>query len=198
MKLADARRIAERLVSEMSPYCERIEIAGSIRREKAEVKDIEIVAVPRWTVDTEKIQLFDVAQVNLLYRWATHNLRWIKPGTAEIVDWMPKADGKYWRALVDEGIKLDLFITTLEQWGIIFMIRTGSAEYSRGLMTYAKLCTPYRVQDGHLTLDGQPVPTFEEEDVFAALGTEYVSPREREVIGDRWARSVGLKEGAHA
>ena len=49
MKLTEAKEIAEGLVEEMRPHCERVEVAGSIRRGKAQVKDLEIVAVPRWT-----------------------------------------------------------------------------------------------------------------------------------------------------
>ena len=47
MKLAQAENLARRVVETMAPYCERVEIAGSIRRGKAEPKDIEIVAIPR-------------------------------------------------------------------------------------------------------------------------------------------------------
>lgn len=46
--LAQARAVADLLVSYLAPACERIEIAGSIRREVPEVKDIELVAIPRW------------------------------------------------------------------------------------------------------------------------------------------------------
>lgn len=49
MEHSAALKIAEGLVCEFGPYCERVEIAGSIRRGKAEVGDIEIVAVPRFT-----------------------------------------------------------------------------------------------------------------------------------------------------
>lgn len=45
--LQTARGIAEELLREMRPFCERAEIAGSIRREKSEVKDIELVVIPR-------------------------------------------------------------------------------------------------------------------------------------------------------
>jgi DNA polymerase/3'-5' exonuclease PolX len=48
MELIKARRIAEELVKILRPACSRVEIAGSIRREKSEVKDIELVAVTRW------------------------------------------------------------------------------------------------------------------------------------------------------
>ena len=46
MKHADALTIALGLVERLRPACTRIEIAGSVRRGYAEVKDIEIVAIP--------------------------------------------------------------------------------------------------------------------------------------------------------
>lgn len=45
MKLEQALPIAERIKSELAPYCSRIEIAGSIRRERQIVNDIEIVCI---------------------------------------------------------------------------------------------------------------------------------------------------------
>jgi DNA polymerase/3'-5' exonuclease PolX len=47
MLIAQATVIAERVKAELAPYCERIEIAGSVRRRKPQVKDIELVAIPR-------------------------------------------------------------------------------------------------------------------------------------------------------
>ena len=47
MNLQQAQQIAERIKSELAPHCDRIEIAGSIRRKKPEVKDIEIVCIPK-------------------------------------------------------------------------------------------------------------------------------------------------------
>lgn len=49
MKLENAKKLADLLVSRMSEYAERIEIAGSIKRGKAEVKDIELLAMPKWS-----------------------------------------------------------------------------------------------------------------------------------------------------
>ena len=42
-----ALEIAEKTKALLAPHCERIEIAGSIRRLKPFVKDIEIVAIPK-------------------------------------------------------------------------------------------------------------------------------------------------------
>lgn len=47
MILSEALKIAEAVLKELGPHCERIAIAGSVRRRKPEVKDIEIVAIPK-------------------------------------------------------------------------------------------------------------------------------------------------------
>ena len=39
--------IAVAVLSQLAPYCERAEIAGSVRRRKSECNDIEIVIIPR-------------------------------------------------------------------------------------------------------------------------------------------------------
>lgn len=186
MFIRDAKVIAERLVSQMEPFCRRIQIAGSIRRGRQEVKDIEIVSIPEWgTRRGDGLPLFggEPEPVNLLHEWAiagVHSLQWIKTGTSEIVPWLPKPEGKYWRAVVDGQIKLDLFLTTAEQWGLIYLIRTGSAEFSQGVMTYVKHQTDYRIQDGALwDRDGQVLSTPEEEDIFRLLRLDAVEPCER-------------------
>ena len=43
----EAMQMTNVFISLISPYCERIEIAGSLRRGKPEVHDIEIVAEPK-------------------------------------------------------------------------------------------------------------------------------------------------------
>ncbi|HEU4597206.1 MAG TPA: hypothetical protein VFS10_18895 [Pyrinomonadaceae bacterium] len=189
MFIREAKQIADRLVREMSPFCSRVEVAGSIRRGCQVVKDIELVAVPLWEEGERPAStLFDlggdVPRVNLLHVWAmsagVHDLRWIKPGTSVIVEWEPKPEGKYWRALVVGEIKLDLFLTTEEQWGLIYLIRTGSAEFSQAVMTYAKYHTCYHVEGGALCdRRGQKLETRSEREVFDLLGLDYVEPRER-------------------
>ena len=193
MKLREAAGIAEGLVAMMAPRCLRVEVAGSVRRSCPEVKDVELVAIPRWvTRSVSALPLFgaETEPVNLLHRWAVseavasgqsrHRLRWIKPGTSAVLDWPPKPEGKYWRALVDGRVKLDLFLATRENYGLILAIRTGSAEFSQGLMTYAKHRTAYRVEGGYLRdRRGAALETAEERDVFDALGLDFVEPRER-------------------
>lgn len=179
MILEQAEQIARQLVEQMAPHCVRCEIGGSIRRQKAEVKDIEIVAVADW--EWKQYDLFAEVQVNHLFEWAINasGIRWIKSGTSEIVDWQPQPTGKYWRGLLPAGIKLDLFITSLETYGLIYLIRTGSAEFSTALMSYAKTQTLYRVEGGWLMKGAEQVCTPDEERVFELLGLEYVEPNLR-------------------
>ena len=44
--LERAEKIAEAVVKRLSPYCKRIEVAGSIRRRKEWVKDVDICLIP--------------------------------------------------------------------------------------------------------------------------------------------------------
>ena len=50
MELYEARVITEDLLAYQRPYCERIEIAGSVRRRRPQVNDIEIVCIPKTIV----------------------------------------------------------------------------------------------------------------------------------------------------
>lgn len=180
--LAVAREAAEWLVENIRPSCHRVEIAGSIRRGKPEVKDVEIVCVPRW-IERPGTDLFGTPEpVNVLHDWAktTNLVRWIKPGVSEIIDWEPKADGKYWRGILWQhgDLKLDLFIAKPENFGAIYLIRTGSADFSQACVTHA-LRIGKRCVDGHFTVGGEPVPTPTEESVFELLNLRYVEPARR-------------------
>lgn len=47
MPLKDAKKIAVTICCKLQPFCEKINIAGSLRRLKPLVKDIEIICVPK-------------------------------------------------------------------------------------------------------------------------------------------------------
>lgn len=182
-QLSYAQQQAFVLVQQMSPFCHRIEVAGSIRRDKPEVKDIEVVAIPKWGERPGPGLFADPEPFNLLHEWAIaspadHSVRWIKTGVPDPVDWVPKAEGKYWRGLMPDGMKLDLFLASPANWGAILLIRTGSADFSQAVVTHAK-ATGRPCKDGSFTLDGTPVETPEEADVFAFLRLAWVDPQGR-------------------
>ncbi|MFA7256928.1 MAG: hypothetical protein WC047_05080 [Kiritimatiellales bacterium] len=166
MKLNYATEIAERILSELAPYCDRIEIAGSIRRRKPEVGDIEIVAIPKRVDDG---MLFS----NIV----TH------PKFCILVNRWPavkgKPTGKYTQRILPEGIKLDLFMADYDNWGLIFAMRTGSAAYSHKVLATGWFRAGYHSTDGHLVKDGHKIPVREERELFNLIGIPWVEPWER-------------------
>jgi DNA polymerase/3'-5' exonuclease PolX len=93
-----------------------------------------------------------------------------------------KPEGKYTQRRLPDGIMLDLFMADVENWGLIFAIRTGSADFSRHILATGWVKAGYHSEDGRLrTRDGTIVPVREEQDLFALLGIPFVEPEAREV-----------------
>lgn len=190
--LATAREAAETLRALLADECDRIEIAGSIRRRKPTVHDIEIVAIPR-VVERQIVQGFFedlgtvVDQQNLLEerlavlvdsgtitRRRVENHR--ADGSVEIQEkWGPS-----FKAATFEGMPVDLFITDAERWGCIFALRTGPGDWNTRLVTECKRVNR-AVAGGRVLHLGKPVPTLEEEDFFRELGQPWLDPWERRV-----------------
>jgi len=155
MNLNEAKAIAEHYVSLLKPFCKRIGIAGSIRREKPEVGDIEIVAIPQdllgFTMEVNKLQRIK-----------------------------GEPTGKYTQRRLPEGINLDLFIANEKNWGLIFAIRTGSAGFSYRVLAKGWVKAGYKSINGMLTKNGKKIEVREEKDLFGLIGISYIEPRFRE------------------
>jgi DNA polymerase/3'-5' exonuclease PolX len=136
MNLAGARAIAEEVRDALSPDCERIQIAGSIRRGKPEVKDIEIVYIPRMILPQPA--LFDLglsadSSIPATDR-AIDDL--IANATLARDDKVKRWGPKYKRAVhVQTGMVVELFAATGDNWGYIYALRTGPAEFNHLLVT---------------------------------------------------------------
>lgn len=163
-----ATEIAEKTLAQLSPYCERIELAGSIRRKKSEVKDIEIVLIPR------------VKDLPILKKQ---------------IDKWEKVKGKfpclYTQRRLLEGINLDLFIATPDNWGLQLAIRTGPANYSHHVLAMGWSKEGYHSKGGILyptskvygqdRLDySKPVYLREEIDVFNFIRIPWREPKDRQ------------------
>jgi DNA polymerase/3'-5' exonuclease PolX len=169
MQLSEALIIANKYKAHLAPFCDRIEIAGSIRRQKPEVKDIELVAIPIQQV--ARIDLFSGVQTQPV------------PGFIQTVNMWHKikgeATGKYTQRSLVEGINLDLFIATRLNWGLIFAIRTGSVDYSHHVLANGWTKLGYKSEGGILRRDGHLTIVKEEADLFNLLGIPYVEPQLR-------------------
>lgn len=178
--------VAERLIGWLRPACERIEIAGSVRRGKPEVKDIEIMAVPKSEAPKP---VFGQRQVfPRMIEQVLHNMEFTR-GLVEPV----KGGEKYKQFWLLEGkihvIKVDLFLVTPPaQWGVQMVIRTGPAEFSQWMVTqrYKSGALPddYFVENGAVwdrTDASAPIPMPEEKDFFELCGLEWMDPAKREM-----------------
>ncbi len=161
-----AKEIADKIVERMRPYCARIEIAGSIRRHCSKVGDIEIVYIP---ISCYALELF-----NIIDKWKK-----IKG----------KNLGKYTQRELPEGINLDLFQATFDNWGLIFAIRTGSADFSHNVLAAGWVKKGYHSEEGvlymcctpdEIDLDySHPVYIRDELELFNLIGIPYVEPENR-------------------
>ncbi len=183
---ATARRVAEKIVEELRPFAYRIEIAGSLRRNRPAVHDIDLVVEPRF----EDVQngLFETVPVNCVRErvlgWETEGRVKITTRGEQILRFVSAKSGVpvdiYFAlpiTLTPRGIatRIDTFPTTL-------LIRTGSAEHNVFLARRA------RERGLHLHADGQGVSKNGqlqrvecEADIFRLLGLEYAEPEAREV-----------------
>jgi DNA polymerase/3'-5' exonuclease PolX len=122
IELAKAKRYADRLVEILSPYCEKIDIAGSIRRERYKVGDIEIVALPKKEFIPTELFGEGKWKVTKEFTEAVHRVidNAIKGNTT----------GRYMQATLLGGITMDLFMPQPHDYYRILAIRTGSDDYA--------------------------------------------------------------------
>lgn len=175
--LAQARRMAETLCADLAPHCTRIEIAGSIRRARPLVGDIEIVCIPKEVRVEAGTDIFGTPLPGAVKQRDPGFVAVVKRYTSTHVKGQA-ATGRSVQIITRTGVKVDLFMATPDNWGYILAIRTGSAEFSQSLAWRWKKMG-YKGQDGMLTRFGKPVPLKEERDLFDLLGIQWVQPSER-------------------
>jgi DNA polymerase/3'-5' exonuclease PolX len=161
--LAEAEAIALKVLEQLKPYCIRAEIAGSIRRKKADCGDVEIVAIP-----------------------LPYSTGLLEDGIASVVNKWTKIKGemnygktKYTQRILPEGIKLDLFFAEEGNWGSVLAIRTGSADYSHKVLANGWVRQGFKSEGGYLFRDGERYEVREEKDLFKLIGVRYVEPEDR-------------------
>jgi DNA polymerase/3'-5' exonuclease PolX len=165
----EALLAAKKICDLLAPICERVAIAGSLRREKPDVGDIEMVCVPMPKQDLLGNEYLDTAEIVYTLARAGYT--------------MPRFNGEHFKQFDAGPCNCDLFITTPEQWGVIFTIRTGSSDFSRRLVTPRShgglLPSNLRVKDGRVWNGNEALSTPTEESLFEAIGMKWVFPKDR-------------------
>jgi DNA polymerase/3'-5' exonuclease PolX len=150
----DALAKAEQLLVILAPFFTRLEIAGSIRREKAECGDIELVGLPS-NRTLLAMKLLEIGGVGC------------------------KKDARYIKFRY-QSTQVDLFLPQPHDYGRQLAIRTGSAEYSHRVLATAWVKKGCKGTDaGLVDSSGKVIPFVSEEDFFSYLGLRHLDPKLR-------------------
>jgi DNA polymerase (family 10) len=172
-----AREICQALDS----ACERLVVAGSLRRRKDQVGDIELLFIPKVakvTTDlfggTENRPMTDAVLQTLLDK--------------RIITKRPNKNGHFaWGDLnklalhFATSIPVDFFTASAENWWNYLVCRTGSAENNERIARAAQAkrwkWNPYGA--GFTDEHGNLVKVESEQDVFRFVGLPYLEPWQR-------------------
>jgi DNA polymerase (family 10) len=167
MELKTAQVLAAKVIAEIEPFCERIEIAGSIRRRKPFVHDIDIVCIPE-----NQGQFIEALKAMGKIEMGGEKLIRVK---------LPSID-------------LDIYIASPSTWATLFLIRTGSKEHniklcsrakSMGMKLHANGSGLFRLIEQQSIFGGLVPPAEEriagdtEQSIFEALKLTYLEPEKR-------------------
>lgn len=188
--LPEAAAVAGELVAALAPGCARIAIAGSIRRQKSLVHDVEIVAVPRiqstddgtlWGGSVD-VDLLEEGVRRMLATGGDLRRREVTLHRADGSTEVSHRMGPRFKALVYRGLPVDLFIVRPPaEWGVVFALRTGPGDWNTRLVTDCQRFLRAVEGGARLRAAGRYVPCPEEEDFFDAIGQPWVDPPDRSV-----------------
>lgn len=158
-------------------------VAGSVRRCKPEVGDIEHVCIPKMGEVPTGGLFGGVETVNLLWR-RLDGL--VADGTLmkhvyQTVSGPQFRWGEKYRGVDFRGFNNEIFCADTLNFGSTLLIRTGPAEYSKNFVDRFLCGGLYRQQGGHLIhiKSGQIVPVPDEETYYKMAGLPFIPPQKR-------------------
>jgi len=180
--LAAAEAVAASLLAALAPHCERIVVAGSIRRRKPTVGDIELLFIPKFDKRQVPPDLFprEVSLADLKFDALINGGVLVKrPNKNGATAWGEKNKLAIHAA---SGIPVDLFTATRENWFNYLVCRTGGAETNKRIAMAAQprgwKWEPKSA--GFLNLAYKPrFVVRPEQDVFLCAGLDYLEPEAR-------------------
>lgn len=163
MNLHTAEIISSGIIGLIKPFCKRIEIAGSVRRQCPEVNDIDIVIIQ----DSYKLLKYFLSREAQDNRISTYGVG-LKSGPRH-------------KQVRYQGEKIELWFADERNFGLIYLIRTGSASFSQSILAKWKEVSGGGYSDGGYlhTKDDKKILTYEEMDVFKLCGLDYIDPINR-------------------
>jgi DNA polymerase/3'-5' exonuclease PolX len=173
----EARAVADAVVGHLLDAVYRITVAGSLRRGKKEVGDIEILYIPKPAKPVFGEPADSISRV--LARLEKQNVLEPRRNISG-----RKAMGQQIKLLrhCDTGIPVDLFATDFASWWNYLVCRTGGAEHNKRIASLAKEAgfkwEPYSA-GFYNPRTNTTIPMQSEKDVFAFLNIPYLRPENR-------------------
>lgn len=177
---AAAIAVAKELCDALKPVTTALIVAGSLRRRKLDVGDVEILYIsktgsaPDGLFDVVETNLVDEVLASLLQRCVLAK-RTNEKGSEM---WGPK---NKFAVHVASGIPVDLFTATAENWFNYLVCRTGGKDSNTRIAAAAQAkrwqWNPYG--PGFTDENGNLVKVETEQDVFRLAGLPYLEPWQR-------------------
>ena len=163
LDLKEAKSTAALVKASVESQCSQIEIAGSIRRKKLKIHDIDFVVVAKSDVEWQRIN------EKLKQLKARPNCS----GDSVIKAFVPCQDGLF---------QVDFYRAKPSTFGIHLLVRTGSADHNMWLAGLAFSKGMRLKYSEGLIKDGMAVAGETEQGVFEALELPHPSPTKREIV----------------
>jgi DNA polymerase/3'-5' exonuclease PolX len=157
-----AAKIAAEFLRKTGDLCQRIEVAGSLRRHEPVVHDIDFAVIPKgrdfgkWR-DAVKRRVEEIGGKNMVF-------------------------GEYISDFLFKGVQVNFFLCPgPKSWGVTYMWATGPTGHTIGMTIKARDRGLVINSRGIWTRDAQPklVPARTEEEVGKILGWKYKPPETR-------------------
>ena len=167
MNAYDAYKIADRIKAELAPMCERIEIAGSLRRGREHVNDIDFVILPK------------PGQVAAIKARCEKRCQVVVGGEQNYIVRLPT--GLQVDIFFARHATQDMFQRVPSNFGTLLLCRTGSKEHNIYLVEHAKTrgftWHPYA---GVKDAEGFVIASETEKEIFDMLALPFIAPANRE------------------
>lgn len=137
------------------PGVDRCDVAGSFRREKETVGDIDILLV---TKAADKVS-DAIAELSIVRDVVAHGEKKISFD-------------------LHNGLRVDVRLVKADQWGAALMYFTGSKEHNIAVRKVA-IKHGWKLNEYGLFDGGKVVASKEEEDIYEALGLTWFAPKDR-------------------
>jgi DNA polymerase/3'-5' exonuclease PolX len=198
MTLRQARGYATHIVEWLMPFCDRIEVCGSVRRERPVCHDIDLVVIPKFrAAPRDLLGQATGPDTNLVWEALSSaatagKARWRgreaapAPGVCGEGKWtegvQPKMDAVNFLVSLKK-CDLDVFVATQENWASLVLCRTGSKEHNVWFAQRARdfgfEWKPYKGLFQHRAL----LKADDEAALYKALALPFIRPQEREAEG---------------